>query len=146
MSTAMCLLSGFVYIGGSKWIGWVFIAYTLGGVGIGSFESNLLSAITPLGSKTKVWAIIGLPLGFNVISIGGFLLLSVGVPPVALYLGVATGLAAGMSVFFFRIPVADIEGNAEGLGAFIENALCWRRWLPQVGSAYSFLLCCPTLL
>ena len=29
---------------------WVFIAYGLGGVGIGTFESNLLSTVAPLGN------------------------------------------------------------------------------------------------
>ena len=40
---------------------------------------NLLSVITPLGDDTKVWAIVGMPLGFNTISVIGFALMSVGV-------------------------------------------------------------------
>ena len=84
----MALLSTFVYLMGSTWLGWVYISYALGGVAIGSFESNLLSVITPLGPQTKVWAIIGLPLGFTCVSVGGFILMaSLKVPPVALYIG-----------------------------------------------------------
>ena len=74
LAFAMCILK-------STWIGWVFIAYFLGGVAIGTFESNLLTCITPLGHATKKWAILGMPLGFNLISVGGFLLLLVTAPP-----------------------------------------------------------------
>jgi hypothetical protein len=37
----------------------------LGGVGIGTFESNLLSTIAPLGKRTKLWAIVGMPVRFS---------------------------------------------------------------------------------
>ncbi len=56
-------------------LAWVFIAYALGGLGIGlfvllflnligTFESNLLSTIAPLGKNTKFWAIVAMPVSF----------------------------------------------------------------------------------
>ena len=51
---------------------WPFIAYGLGGVAIGTFESNLLSCITPLGKETKNYAIIGMPLGIVAVTVGVF--------------------------------------------------------------------------
>ena len=46
LGVVVCLLE-------SPWIGWVPIAYFLGGVAVGTFESNMLSYITPLGHATK---------------------------------------------------------------------------------------------
>jgi hypothetical protein len=40
-------------------LAWVYGAYALGGVAVGSFEANLLSSITPLGHQTKLWATLG---------------------------------------------------------------------------------------
>ena len=54
------------------WIGFIYMSYFKGGCGICTISPNLLSCITPLGHDTKVWAISGMPVGFNLISIGGF--------------------------------------------------------------------------
>ena len=62
MTLAMALLGFVVVLGGSHWVGWVYICYFMGGIAIGTFESNLLTSITPLGHATKVWAIVGMPL------------------------------------------------------------------------------------
>ena len=40
-------------------LAWVYGAYALGGVAVGTFEANLLSSITPLGHQTKLWATLG---------------------------------------------------------------------------------------
>ena len=99
LAFAMCIAK-------SPWIGWVFISYFLGGVSIGTFESNLLSCITPLGHGSKKWVILGMPLGFNLISVGGFLLLQVGTPLVVLYLIVMVSCLSSMLLFHLAIPVA----------------------------------------
>ena len=69
ISTSMSLLVLMYFILQSSWVGWVYVAYMCGGIAIGSFESNLLSTITPLGPNTKMWAIIGMPVGFTVLYI-----------------------------------------------------------------------------
>ena len=56
---------------GWHWVGTVFIAYMLSGLGLGIFEVTFLSVITPLGKATKSWAIIGCPSGFATINILG---------------------------------------------------------------------------
>lgn len=104
MGLAVSLLAGPICILGSPWIGWVPIAYLLGGVSVGTFESNLLSCLSPLGHATKKWAILGMPLGFTFISVGGFLLLMSGVPLAALYGLVAAGCAGSMLLFAQAIP------------------------------------------
>lgn len=55
MLSSMLLLSVGVFVAGVSNVAIVFVAYILGGASIGSFESNLLSSITPLGHETKVW-------------------------------------------------------------------------------------------
>ena len=54
IAVSMSLLVFMYFIILSTWVGWTYIAYLCGGVAIGSFESNLLSTITPLGPDTKV--------------------------------------------------------------------------------------------
>ena len=68
-------ITKFGWIGELLGLNGVIAAYLLGGMGVGSFESNLVASISPLGPSTKLWAIVGLPLGFNVISVVGYLLM-----------------------------------------------------------------------
>lgn len=110
----------------------VYVAYALGGVGIGSFESNLLSAVTPLGHATKVWAVMGFPVGFGSVLIGGFLLHAVGVSTPVFYYAVLGAVLCGMAVYFFFVPSLVITGNAQTLTAFIANLREWREWFPKI--------------
>jgi hypothetical protein len=110
---------------------WVYLGYIFGGIGVGSFESNILSSITPLGHQTKMWAVLGFPIGFALILIGGFGLSAVGVPPEAMYIGVLVCLV--LSVFvFFSLPVVEIKGNSQTLSSFLENLKEFREWAPLI--------------
>ena len=133
MALSMTILSIFVFVlEYTNTLAWVYIAYVFGGIGIGSFESNLLSAITPLGHTTKIWAIIGFPLGFAVILIGGFMASTIGVPTQVIYFFVLACLLLACAVFFFAIPVVNIENNANTINAFISNLKHWREWFPSI--------------
>lgn len=109
----------------------VWLAYGLGGMGIGSFESNLLSAITPLGHRTKMWATQGIPIGVVCVTVGSFFLISFDVPVRAIYVSVFSLLALGMVVFLFFVPYRQIDDNGDSFSAFVEDLRQWRRWLPQ---------------
>jgi hypothetical protein len=126
----MSTLGVFVVLLGHKWVGYVYIAYFLGGVGVGTYESNMLSCVTPLGHSTKTWVILGMPMGFTLISVGGFLLMGAGLPPVALYLAVAVACVAGALVMAFRVPDVELPNNSKNLGEFVENARRFRLWAP----------------
>ena len=138
MSMSMCTLRFVVVLGGSHWAGWSYICYFMGGVAIGTFESNLLTSITPLGHATKVWAIIGMPSGFAAMSIGGFAYRSL--PFIcdsddalaSLYILVAALCVVAMFVFAFAIPDKKIENNSVTLNEFIKNARRYSEWLPQL--------------
>ena len=103
MAIAMILLAVFVCLLRSTWMGWIVLAYLLGGVAVGTHESNLLACITPLGHATKKWAVLGLPLGFTLVSVGGFLMLLCGVPLHALYL-LSAGACLSSLVVFGTVP------------------------------------------
>eukprot|EP01043_Picozoa_sp_COSAG02_P030233 COSAG02_NODE_1922_length_10360_cov_38.101452_7_plen_352_part_00 len=114
MTTAMSALGLGVYACRGTSLLWVYFSYALGGIGIGTFESNLLSSISSLGHDTKVWAIIGMPVGFVSISVVGFLArspppLGVGMNPAYLYLCVVLALANGTCWFTWKIPVHSAE-------------------------------------
>jgi len=132
MIAAMILISFFFFIMESKWLFLVPICYFLCGMSIGSFESNLLSCITPLGHDTKVWAILGLPFGFNTVSIIGFALMSAGVPTIAIYLATAVMCIVGVLVFMFIIPDIPIKNNGQTLTEFVDNLKKWRNWFPLI--------------
>eukprot|EP00455_Lapot_gusevi_P024852 TRINITY_DN2596_c0_g1_i1.p1 TRINITY_DN2596_c0_g1~~TRINITY_DN2596_c0_g1_i1.p1 ORF type:complete len:462 (-),score=139.20 TRINITY_DN2596_c0_g1_i1:151-1458(-) len=132
MICSMFFLGFFVFVQGSTAIVWVYLAYGLGGVSVGSFESNLLSCITPLGGATKVWAIVGLPAGFACITVGGFILTALGVKPVVIYFIVIIALIMGVAVFFFRIPIVPIKKNADSFSAFVSNLGEWRQWATKL--------------
>jgi hypothetical protein len=115
MLTSMLLIGLGVYQFGGTSLNWVYSAYAIGGVGVGTFESNMLAAIAPLGHDTKVWAIIGMPVGFVSISVLGFLLRSP--PPVGanldpeyLYFAVSVALVGGLLMWLFYIPAAKTSG------------------------------------
>jgi hypothetical protein len=121
-----------VMLWGSRNLLWVFVAYSLGGVSIGSFEANLLSAITPLGHQTKFWATIGIPFGVSSITIGAFATMAVGVTPECVYGFTMVGLAMGIVVFIFFIPYHHVENNSDSFGAFIQNLREYQQWLPLI--------------
>jgi hypothetical protein len=106
------------------WLGWVPIAYLLGGAGVGTFESNLLHSIGGLGDATKLWAIIGMPVGFNLVTIVGFSAMSAGVSPEAVYWAVAAGLV-GSAWVFFGIPEAIKETQEGGIRAAWATRASW---------------------
>ena len=138
MSLSMSLLGGIVVLGGNHWVGWSYICYFMGGVAIGTFESNLLTSITPLGHATKVWAIIGMPSGFALMSIGGFAYRSL--PFVcdsdnalaSLYIFVAVLCVLAMFVFHVYIPDVSMKNNSVDVTEFLKNVKLWRNWLPQL--------------
>jgi len=133
MCTSMAVITfGVFYFKFTETLACVYIAYGLGGVGIGSFESNLLSSITPLGHQTKMWAIVGFPVGFACITVGGFLLVAAGMAPMYVYTIVFAGLLVGMLTFYFTVPVTHIKNNSDSLRAFVENVQEFRSWLPQI--------------
>merc|ERR1719263_1732032 len=82
----------------SKSICWVILAYTFGGIAIGTFESNFLNYITPLGQKSKQLAISGIPVGMSSVFVGGFL--AMGPPlyltPTHIYVAVAMAILLAM--------------------------------------------------
>ena len=49
MCVSMSIVGILIFHFGATSLFWVMLAYGLGGVSIGSFESNLLACITPLG-------------------------------------------------------------------------------------------------
>ena len=57
ITISMLLLSFVYFVINSQNVAWVYVCYLIGGMGVGSFEANLLSTITPLGPDTKVWAL-----------------------------------------------------------------------------------------
>jgi len=128
----MLIISSIFFVFKDPSLFWVFLAYGLGGVGIGTFESNLLSTIAPLGKETKLFAIIGIPTGIILITVGGFVLMENGVNPGFIYLAVMVGNFIGLGIFMIRIFKDAGTGNAVTLRQFFHELKQWRQWLPII--------------
>lgn len=119
-----------------KHVVFIFLAYIIAGVGIGTFESNLMSCITPLGHATKSWAVLGLPLGFNIISIGSFLLFAIWPDSIGLQAGVYFFIAfmnlVGLFVYVFFIPNVEFEASTSTIRSFLEDLKKYKEWFPTI--------------
>ena len=127
---AILVFMYFVFL--SSWVGWTYIAYLCGGISIGSFESNLLSTITPLGPDTKVWAIIGMPAGFTCISVIGYALMGIfDISVVFLYMTTAIMAILAIILWLIRIPIPN-SYNQQNFQQFINNLKLYKQWLPKI--------------
>ena len=115
---------------------YVYICYLLGGIGVGTFEANLLATITPLGPDTKVWAIVGMCAGFTIISVFGYALMGTfDISVVYLYLFVSVMCLISIFLWYYRIPTNNDSHNIENqqsLKDFIQYLKDWRQWLLKV--------------
>eukprot|EP00758_Cryptobia_borreli_P011353 Tbor_TRINITY_DN5648_c1_g10::TRINITY_DN5648_c1_g10_i1::g.8700::m.8700 len=119
----------------------MYIAYLIAGTGIGTFESNIMSVITPLGHETKVWAQYGIPAGFSAVSVGTFTLLVFLPHNTALLIIVFSGIAISniMGLIFFKFCVPDIHfaASEQNLRDLYDDLKQFKKWLPKIG-LYSF--------
>jgi len=134
MSAAQFTLVGAYYLANTTSIVWTYVAYILGGVAVGTFESNLISCLTPLGHGTKVWAQLGISVGFNGVSIGAFLLfaafpLNLHVQA-AVYAGIGLANIAAIVFYICAIPDVTYAGTVSSILPFWNDLKQWREWIP----------------
>jgi len=89
----------YVFMLSTKRVDIVLIAYSLTGFGFGVFNVTFLSVITPLGTATKGWAILGFPLGFAMINIVCPLCSYFGIPTKYLFSCMLACMPVGLYVF-----------------------------------------------
>ena len=147
----LCLVIPY-YIVNSKSLVFVFLAYLISGVGIGTFESNLISCLTPLGPTTKSWAVIGIPVGFNMISVGSFILFSIWPDVVelqaAVYLFIVAANIAGLLFYIYLVPNIEFEASSDTMYTFLKDLKCWREWFPTIWKhcvALMIDMCCVSI-
>jgi len=133
MLLSMVMLGFGFWVFKSTSIPLVYISYLLGGVSVGTYESNMLSCITPLGHDTKVWSILGMPVGFNMVSIIGFLLMgNAGMSAFWLYMTTAILCCLGIFLMHWKIPNIVIENNGQTFPEFIDNLKKIKQWFPLI--------------
>lgn len=91
---------------------------------MGTFENNMLTAVTPLGSVTKRWAIVGIPAGVALVQIGAFIAVSF-MPVVYIHFAIA-GFLTTMIPVWARLPIPKEEDSSRNFSRAIRQ---WRRWL-----------------
>ncbi|CUG62294.1 transmembrane protein, putative [Bodo saltans] len=158
----MCLATGTVAVvyyalrWTSVWL--AYVIYVCGGIAIGTFEANLVSSITPLGHQTKKWAVIGMPLGYNGVSIGGFFLFALAPSNAYLQGGVfgATSLLCVVAACIFAIAVpSDVSttiaqgtefNGVSSLAELTASLREWREWIapiaPNLVSLFTDMFAC----
>lgn len=133
MGSACAILGFAYYVFESKALTWTYVAYLLAGVAVGTFESNLISCITPLGHGTKVWAQYGIPLGFSGISIGAFGLFAFYPGDLKLqmsvYFFVALANMCGLVFWLVAIPDITFESTAQSIRHFGSDIKQFKQWI-----------------
>jgi hypothetical protein len=136
MAGAQLALGGAYWLLDSRSLAWIFAAYGLAGVAIGTFEANLMSTITPLGHGTKAWAVAGIPVGFTLVNVGVFALLSVwpGSQLIegGVYFFIAAANVLGLAFFTFAIPAVAFDASRDDARKFWADMTQWRAWLPAL--------------
>lgn len=118
-------------------LSWVVLAYSLGGMSIGSFESNILNCLTPLGHSTKRIAITAIPAGINLVLVGGYFSMGppCNVPATDIYLATALMIFCGILVMATKIPKCSspTPGSTarSRFGTLASDAKQFTRWFPQ---------------
>jgi len=162
MAAALIVVAVPIMILGQCFFRWVAIAYALGGISVGCFESNFLCCLTPFGHKTKRVAITAIPVGVTLGLVGGFLVMGAPIraPATSLYLAVASLVLSGAVVMMLRIPrtPAGLEHGAvtgdsrrSGVRQLADDIRRWRDWIPQfwhyplafVVDQLALSACCP---
>ena len=111
----------------------VFVAYSLGGAAVATFEPNFMSCLTPLGPEVKSWAAVGFPLGVGFIGVGAFTLFSLmpGNPDGERIVFGVWLLCTGVGFFLFWkvVPVVPFEATRDTVQVFWHHLRSWRQWL-----------------
>eukprot|EP01084_Bolivina_argentea_P119292 211529_1 len=133
MCFAQCILLLSYWVFKSTFVGWVYISYLIGGIGVGSFESNFLATITPLGHDTKLWGMIGMSVGFVLITVGGYAFMALTDLDVV-YIYATVFICCFLSIFLFllRIPGPKSYNHQQTFKEFVKHIVCWRQWLPNI--------------
>ena len=132
MMLVMNLLGWLVFIFGVKSLSLIFVVYLLGGICIGTFESNVISVITPLGHRAKSWAVTGIPIGFNIIAVGCFLLIYCYdhvIMKFSIYMAVFLSCIIGVSYYRFKVKDLPSASSQDDARKFIADVMLWRQWL-----------------
>jgi len=136
MLCSMLIIAVFIIILKVHSLSLVVLAYCLGGLAIGTFESNILGCLTPLGHRTKHIAIVAIPGGVAGVMIGGFCIMGppFDVSPHTVYLCVAAFIATGILIMSFCIPNLSLHmmEPTSKLQQFRDDLRHWRQWLPRV--------------
>ncbi len=136
MFLAHAVLAIAYYVVNSESVAWTFVAYMLSGIGIGTFESNLISCLTPLGHQTKMWAVIGIPVGFNIVSIGSFILFAIFPDDfhlqMALYFFIAVANLGGLLFYIFVVPNIEFEASYSNAKSFLKDLVRVKQWVPEI--------------
>lgn len=132
MTSLSLLLFGVFVFKQTQTLAWVYGAYALGGVAVGSFEANVLSAITPLGHQTKLWATLGIPIGVSSITIGAFGVMAAGASPEVIYGTTIVALISSLFVWTCIVPYRHVPGNSDSVAAFWGSLKDYSLWLPKI--------------
>lgn len=133
MSFALGTLISAYWLFSSTSVVFVYAAYLTGGIGIGSFESNFLATITPLGHETKLWAMMGISVGFVTITVGGYAFMAAThLDMVYIYAMVCVSCLLSVLLWVSSIPILSSQCNVVSSSEFVSHIVSWREWLRSI--------------
>ena len=139
VAASISLIATMIFAVGSSAMWVIFVSYLLAGVGIGCFEANILSCMTPLGHNVKKWAVLGMPVGYNGTSILGFLvfyMVAEWIPDkhidaqCGVFFAAAGCNVVGLLMFATLIPDVRYEASEDTLLTWIKDLRKFKEWIP----------------
>lgn len=124
----------FIFTLGCRWVGIVPISYGLIGLSLGVFECTYVSVISPLGPKTKSWAIMGFPAAFALVNIvGQSLMVLTKMKVVYIFWYVVACQPLGILAFRMFAPESPkVDGKSYKQASICASLREWRTWFVQL--------------
>lgn len=118
-------------------VAWVFISYAFVGVNEGSYGPNMLNVVNNMG-RTRLYVVLAMPVGVACITLGAFVLMSIGVPFYVFYIVTAVMAIAGIIIYLLTIYRTSLEMESEtehsqfNLKDFINDFKEIKEWFPKI--------------
>lgn len=114
-----------------------FFIYAFGGIGIGTFEANILNVANGVSARAHSLAVIGIPCGVNIVTIGAYLLIAaageaIGYPMacIVVYSIILAFMVYGFVIMLVFVPNHETpESKLQRSIKYLPEAFChWKEW------------------
>ncbi|KAL0223797.1 hypothetical protein P9112_003187 [Eukaryota sp. TZLM1-RC] len=136
--TVMAIVEGLLfsifYFADKMYVWQVGVIYGLGGVGIGTFEANILNTTSAYGKKAKSMSVLAIPFGIASITVISKPIMKWfgWIWPTYMYAYVGSLQVIGVLLLVLRVPAKSLARQGTSSRHFFLYISEWRQWFPVV--------------